>query len=361
MNRSKASLAAATVSLLLAGTAMSAELKQIATIAIPGNPLKSFDISQVDPKARQMYFADRDNAAIDIFDTKTNSFIGRAGKFIGVTMKGPKVDNDHSGPDGVQKIGGQVWGGDGNSTVQIIDVASKATVATISTGGTARLDEMAYDPKDGVFIGVNNADDPPFATLISTKPDHKILGKIVFENATDGAEQPAYNPNDGMFYMSVPELNKDPKKGAIAVINPKTAKLVKMLPIDMCHPAGLAKGPGDNLVVGCGANGKEGMPPVTGVINVKTGAVVLVPEIGGADMVNYNAHNNQYYTASRSQPGGAVIGVIDAKTNKLVQKIDTHGGYPHSVTSDEATGYVYVPVGTVDGGDGTIHVYAPAK
>ena len=38
MIRSKASLAAATVSLLLAGTAMSAELKQIATIAIPGNP-----------------------------------------------------------------------------------------------------------------------------------------------------------------------------------------------------------------------------------------------------------------------------------------------------------------------------------
>ena len=361
MSRKNTGLVTLAAGMLMAGTAFAGELKQVATIAVPGKPLNSFDIIRVDPTARRLYFADRENTSVDVVDTKTNTFVSHAGSFVGVVMKGPKVDNDHSGPDGVQLVGGQVWAGDGNSTVQIIDVASMKTLATISTGGKARVDEMAYDPKDGVFLGVNNADEPPFATLISTKPDHKILGKVVFADATDGAEQPAYNAKDGLFYMSIPELKKDPKKGAVAVIDPRTAKLVKMLPVDNCHPSGIAMGPGDNLVVGCNASGKEGMPPVTAVMNWKTGAVVaMVPEIGGADMVDYNAKNNQYYTASRLQPGGPVLGVIDAGTNKLVQKIAIHGGYPHSVTSDEASGMVYVPVGVVGGGDGTIHVYAPA-
>ena len=185
-----AGLATLAANVLIAGTASAGELKQVATIAVPGKPLNSFDISRVDPTARRMYFADRENSAVDVFDTRTNTFVGRAGTFVGVVMKGAKVDNAHSGPDGVQVVGGEVWAGDGDSTVHIIDAASMKTVATISTGGKARVDEMAYDPQHEVFLGVNNANEPPFATLISTKPDHKIIGKIVFEGATDGAEQP---------------------------------------------------------------------------------------------------------------------------------------------------------------------------
>ena len=52
--------------------------------------------------------------------------------------------------------------------------------------------------------------------------------------------------------------------------------------------------------------------------------------------------------------------MIDAATNKLVQKIAITGGNPHSVASSEADGHVFVPVGVSGGGDGTIHVYAPA-
>jgi DNA-binding beta-propeller fold protein YncE len=89
--------------------------------------------------------------------------------------------------------------------------------------------------------------------------------------------------------------------------------------------------------------------------------VATVPGIGGSDMVNYNKRNGQYYTASRDNPGGPALGVIDASSNKLVQTIPFKGGTPHSVTSSEANGHVYVPVGTAGGGDGTIHVFAPAS
>ncbi len=347
---------------MLAGPLWAAELKQVGTIEIPGQKLTTFDISYIDPSSGLYYFADRSNKGIDIFDTKTDTFVGRVGSFVGVAMKDGKPDNDASGPDGVLFDGKSIWAGDGDSTLKIIDPSTKTTTATIKTGGTTRVDEMAYDPKDEVVIGVNNAEDPPFATLVSTKPDHTILGKVVFDDAGDGAEQPAYNPADGLFYLSIPQIGKDPKKGGVAVIDPKSTKLVKMLPVDNCHPAGIAFGPDDNFVLGCTADGKDDMPAVTVIMNARTGAVVAsVPGLGGEDMVNYNARNNQYYTASRDNPGGPVLGIIDAASNKLVQTIPQKGGAPHSVTSSEATGRVYLPVGGAAGGDGMIHVYAPAS
>ena len=341
--------------------AIAAELKPVATIDVPGTKLANFDISFVDPATGRYYLADRSNKAIDIFDTAKDAYLGRVGSFVGAVMKDGKVDNDTSGPDGVLVVGSEIWAGDGDSTVKVIDPATGKTTATLPSGGKTRVDEMAYDSKDNAFIAVNNAEDPPFATVTSTKSDHAVIGKIVFTDAGDGAEQPAYNPDDGMFYMSIPQVGQDPKKGAVAVIDPKTGKLVKMLPVEGCHPAGIAFGPGGNFVLGCNANGKT-MPAETVIMNAKSGAVVAtVPGIGGADMVNYNARNGQYYTASRDNPGGPALGVIDAKTNSLVQIIPIKGGNPHSVTSSEANGHVYVPVGAVGGGDGTIHVFAPAS
>lgn len=337
--------------------AHAAELKEVGTIVVPGEKLMNFDISFIDQATQTYYLADRSNKSIDIFDVKSDKFTARVPGFVGVVMKNGKPNNDASGPDGVVLAGKEIWAGDGDSTVKVIDAASLKVSSVVKTGGTTRLDEMAFDPKDQVFIGVNNAEDPPFATVVSTKSDHAIIGKVSFSEATDGAEQPQYNPMDGLFYMSIPELGKDARKGAIAVIDPKTAKLVKMIPVENCHPAGLAFGPDGNFVLGCGADGKE-MPAVTTIMNAKTGAVVAVVEgVGAADMVDYNARNGQYYTASRNNPGGPVLGVIDAKTNKLVQTIKLPaGGNPHSVASSEATGKVYVPVGS----DGSIHIFAPA-
>ncbi|HEX4766624.1 MAG TPA: hypothetical protein VH414_10160 [Lichenihabitans sp.] len=348
-----------TATVALTGPAAATELKQVGTIEIPGQPMTSFDISFIDQATGRYYFADRSNKAVDIFDTKTERFIGRADGFVGAIMKdGGKVNTHVSGPDGVLFADGAIWAGDGDSTVKIIDPATFKTTAAISTGGKTRMDEIAFDPKDHVFIGVNNNEDPPYATLISTKPDHAVIGRLVFNDATDGVEQSAYNPDDGLFYMSIPEFDKDPKKGGVAVIDPLTAKLLKVLPVENCNPAGLAFGPGGNFILGCQADGKE-MPAETVIMNAKSGSVVaVIPGIGGSDMVNYNAKNGQYYTASWYNPGGSVLGVIDAVTNRLVQTIPLGGG-THSVTSSEATGHVYVPVGATDGGDGTIHIFAP--
>src|SRR5258708_2535692 len=264
----------------------SGKLKQIGTIANPAGPIDEFDIGFVDQKSQRYYLADRSNKSVDIFDAKTDKFIGSVGGFVGVIMKNGKPNNDVSGPDGVLVIGSEAWAGDGDSTMKVIDLKTNKIVDTIKTGGESRVDEMAYDAKDGVFIGVNNAEEPPYATLVSTKPGHKILAKITFEDATDGAEQPAYNPADGLFYVAIPELTKDAKKGGVAVIDPRKRKLVKMLTVENCHPNGLEFGANGNFALGCTANGKDGMPAIITVMNAKTGKEVKnVADIGGAGEV----------------------------------------------------------------------------
>ena len=223
---------------------------------------------------------------------------------------------------------------------------------------------MSFDPKDHVVFVVNNNEDPPFATLLSSKSGHEVVGKLVFSSATDGLEQSQYNPNDGLFYLSLPEIDHDGSKGGVAVIDPLTAKLLKIIPVENCHPTGFAFGPNDNFILGCdttqskAADGKP-IPSQTVIMNAKSGAVVAtIPGLNGSDQGDYNAKNGQYYTASWYNPGNPALGVIDAKTNKLVQTIPLGGG-AHSVASSEVTGHVYVPVGKADGGDGTVHVYAP--
>jgi DNA-binding beta-propeller fold protein YncE len=353
------------LTLILAGLCTAAasvnatELESVASIAIPGATLTNFDISFIDQASQRYYFADRSNKSIDVFDVRTDRFIARVEGFVGVHLKNGKPHGDTSGPDGVLSTGSEIWAGDGNSTVKVIDATTLQVRAVLQTGGSARLDEMAYDPKDQVFIGVNNAEEPPYATLISTQEGHRVIGKLQFPEATHGAEQPQYNAEDGMFYMAIPELNNAPEKGGVAVIDPRTAKLVRMLSVEHCRPAGLAFGPNGNFLLGCSADGKN-MPPVLTIMNAHSGQVVaVVPGIGGADMVDYNHHNGQYYAASRSNPQGPVLAVIDARTNTLVQTLALPGGGPHSLASSEISGKVYVPVGALNGGDGTIHVFAP--
>jgi hypothetical protein len=340
------------------GSAHAAELKEIATIPIPGEKLLGWDISFVDQASQRYYLADQSNRAVDIFDTKENTYLGRVAGFVGRVIEDGKPNRNKSGPDGIVALGDRAWAGDGDSTLKVLDLKAMKLNDAIATGGKTRLDEMAFDPKDEVLIAVNNAEDPPFATLFSTRPDHKVVGKIVFSDATDGAEQPAYNPGDGMFYVAIPEIRKDPGKGGVAVIDPKSGKIIKTLSNEMCHPHGLAFGPSQNFVLGCSANGKNGMPPVILVMNATTGATVAtIADIGGADMVAYSARNNQYYIGGAGMPGGGTLGVIDAKTNQLVQKLAMPGGgTPHSLAVDETTGHVFVPSNAEGGGCGCIQV-----
>ncbi len=326
--------------LMAFGSAASAQgLKQIGKIDVPGTTLDNYDIGFVDTATHHYYLADRTNKSIDIFDSKAEKFLGRVAGFVGNASKG-----DVSGPDGVLAFGNEVWAGDGDSTVKVIDVKNLKVIDTISTGGKKRADEVAYDPKHHVFIIANDADEPPFLTLISTKPGHKILGKVVVERATDGIEQPYYNAKTGKFYVAIPQLDKDDHKGGIIVIDPVTAKLEKTIEVADCRPQGFDGGPGTHAILGCNAGSKGSkIPHLTAVWDFKTEKVVATTDkFGGADMATYNAKLGLYIVGGREAPGGPAIGVIDAKTNAWVANLPAPPN-PHSVAANNENGHVYVP------------------
>jgi DNA-binding beta-propeller fold protein YncE len=145
--------------------------------------------------------------------------------------------------------------------------------------------------------------------------------------------------------MSIPELKGDKSTGGIALIDPLKGEVTGVMKISDCAPAGLARGPGHNLVIGCSAGGKESkLKPVTLIVNGDSGAeVATIPDIGTADEVAYSAKNDQYYITGRDMPNGSVLGVIDARTNTLIQSIPT-GGDAHSVAASDVNGHVFVPL-----------------
>src|SRR6266852_970628 len=105
------------------GAPTNTETKCLTAVQIPGNPLRSYDISWVNPHRAEYYLADRSNAGIDIIDTHHLAFKRRLGGFVGVKLNANgTVNNDISGPDGVVTHGRWLYAGDGDSTLKVFDL-----------------------------------------------------------------------------------------------------------------------------------------------------------------------------------------------------------------------------------------------
>ena len=382
------------------------QTKCLTAVQIPGNPLRSFDISWVNPDRAEYYLGDRSNAGITIIDTHTLAFKRTIGGFVGIVLAGSAVNNNLSGPDGVTSHGRWLYAGDGNSTLKVIDLnapTASAIKQIISTGGTTRLDEMALTTNGRLLLGANNAEDPPFGTLFNANGDAatsnvSIIGKITVDPtiipAGQGAsiEQPAWDPKTARFLVSVPQIANNPTgctfgaggptpcQGGLLVIDPTTiagpttigafnaATNTGVVALHDCGPNGASVGPHDNVMLGCNP-GNVGTNVTTQVINAKSKNFVEVGNITGSDEVWYNAGDHRYYlgaskdcaTLSVPCPTGATqkaaLGVVNAETNVLIEKIPQSSN-SHSVAADSNRNLIFVPqvapVATVGaGGDVT--------
>jgi hypothetical protein len=349
------------------------------TIPFPNTaqPLFGFDISWLDASTQRYYLADRSNKAIDVVDAKNGIFLKQIpGGFAGVKFdaKGA-ANNDISGPNGVVTSGHWLFVTDAPSRVVSIDLDTDLIVDTVFTSTSPnRADEVAYDPVSGTLLAVNNADDPPFATLISVDKNTGKLtlgARITFDaahgvDASNGAEQPVWDSATRHFYISIPQIGPNVADGAVARISPVAGAVDAVFPVQFCQPAGLTLGPKQDLLLGCSvvfdtagntwsAADANSAAPASVIMDAGNGRVEkTVMGVSGSDEVWFNSGDGRYYLAARNQPGGPVLGVIDAKGETLTQVVPTinvpgkanvfPAGTAHSVAANPHNNHVFVPL-----------------
>jgi hypothetical protein len=389
------------------------------THASPNTKLFAFDISWVDNANNGLYYlADRSNAALDVVDT-TGAFTGTPDTLFGqiggpaVGFQGDTGNTNTSGPDGVTAFFPCIFAGDGNSRVVSFNGSVNFTVpvSSMSTGGAFRADEMAFDPKDRLLLAINNADTPPFGTLINVSASCVLSQpKTIFftaangVNATNGAEQPVWDPTTQRFYVSIPEINGPGDgtgpNGGVARINPANGAIETVYPVNFMQPAGLTLGPNGDLLVGSNSvfdtSGKKctavvpAPSPTTGtaaqmapahpatctgiaapqvaICNPGKGctgnSLVSVPGVGGGDEVFFNSGDGNYYVTAGNDPVGPVFGVVASVVNTLTQLVPTlpptpqvplvppvgtrttliSSGTAHSIAASSKSNHVYVPL-----------------
>jgi hypothetical protein len=376
-------------------------VKLLTTIPIPptaanvGQNFYSYDISFVDQKTEMYYLADRSNNVVDVIDASSAAFVTQLSAnppFAGfvsaadcAAKPGGNPGGSCVGPNGVVSWGNWLFVTDGNSRVVTIDLRNGNTVGDVQTkaGDPNRADELAYDPKDGIILSINNADTIPFGALIQVNKSTgalTLLKTIPFLNATNGAEQPIWNPADGHFYLSIPQINGVASTGAVYKIHPKTGAIEVAAEIDFCSPAGLSLGPDQTALIGCNVvfdvdgnvwntTGNITANPQVVILSLKTGSILFhVFGAGVGDEVWYNSGDNNYYATGSGSPfrplpaatafGTTPMAVIDAATGDFVQTLATYNtpavgttntppnhpaGTSHSVAANAKNNLVFVP------------------
>jgi DNA-binding beta-propeller fold protein YncE len=348
----------------------------------------SFDISAVDTVKGRYYFTDRNNKSVDVFDTKTNTFIkqitgGFAGCDTGPTCAG--ANNDKSGPDGLNIIPGTtfIYVGDVNS-VKIIDTQTDTVVKTIAIGGASglRADEGCYDPDHKIYMINSPGETPPFATFIDTTTQ-KIIATILWTDpgtgplgppsagleacAYDHATASFYNNNDGSTANPHGQVDVIPASFVLTgtpaapvtltLPVPTAGNGFKIFPLGNCDPTGIDLGPGTDLGVMC-RQGTTGSLLTFLILNRTTGAVLATLNAGGGDQITYDVASNRWYLASSrftanglAAVGGActaavpctpLLFVVDGTTRQIVASVAT-GNNAHSVGVDPDNHQAFLP------------------
>ena len=201
---------------------------------------------------------------------------------------------------------------------------------------------MTYDARDQIVVVANGSErdfskkNAPFLSFISTKQGKgydQIIKTLLFPHA-DALEQPMWNPFDGKLYVTVPASDQN-TTGEVDVIDPTTLKITPIA-TPTCEDAGLAFVNRNLAAVGC-ASGKQI------ILNVSTHHMIRIP-VTSVDIVAATDHY-LYFASYGSNTQAPQLAVTDLVGHLLQEIPISH--ISHTVTVDNATGHVYVPL---DGG-----------
>lgn len=342
-----------------------------------------FDLGLV--VGNRYYVTDRNNAAVDVFDTGTSAQIAQIKGTGANAFAGAHSDNSISGPDGINAVGNLLYVGDVNS-VKVVDPNSLQVTKTIVVGATGkRADEGCVDAVHGIYM-ISTPEAPvPFSTFIDTKTQ-TVVGTVTYTDAAGaasaGLEQCRYDAAADTFYVNNDGTTAHPHGELVAMpgasiraipvggsANYTTLAGLRTYDEGNCDPTGLALGPNGDIAVNC-REGTTGAPLLVQIFNRSTGALLSSLNAGGGDQLEYDSATNRYYSAasrwtatgaaatdgacSAASPCTPVLQIIDAATRQVVARVPT-GNNAHSVAIDPATSKAFLPVssGKSPGGCGT--------
>jgi hypothetical protein len=337
----------------------------------------SFDLGLV--SGGRYYVTDRNNAAVDVFDTSTSAQVAQikgvgANAFAGIGKNSAgAADNSISGPNGINAVGSLIYVGDVNS-VKIIDPAAQQVIKTIVVGSSGkRADEGCVDAVHGLYMISTPEADTPFSTFINTATQ-SVVAQVTFTDASGapsaGLEQCRYDPGTDTFYVNNDGTTANPHGELVAMpgaairaipagatVNYTALPGMREFGEGNCDPTGLALGPGTDVAIGC-REGTTGAPLLVLIMNRTNGAILASINAGGGDQIEYDAATNRYYNAasrwtasgnaaangacSATSPCLPVLAIIDAGTRTLVTQLSS-GNNAHSVAVDAATGKAFLP------------------
>ena len=403
--------------------AISQAQSTLAVTGISSTVVFSFDLGVVDPATHMYYVTDRTNKSITGINLTNNTgfqFKPAGVAFAGcnstsfnpstnpltvtpmpgctniVTPAGTQVvNNDASGPDGLDIVGPNLYAGDVNA-LWILDKGTGALVKKIvipSNPTGLRADEGCFDKFNNLYAIATPGDNNPFMTIIDTVTQ-LIVAKVVmdqpvgtpsggleacFFDSTAPGNGTLWLNNDGSTVNPDGEVNGISVASLIALKPGGPAQVVQFTALAnhviyplpaLCSPTGIAQGPGNHLGAMCrpGAGAVPGATnsldfvimdrtAPTNLTTTPTNIVATVVGAGGGDQIAYDPVSNKWYLAdSRSTPtrkscgaGTATcpltpkLGVVNAAAPYNIVAMIPTGNNSHSVAVDSGLGKVISP------------------
>jgi len=383
----------------------------------------SFDLGVYDSATGKYYVTDRTNKAIDWLDVnnglvvnqfKPAGLTGCAGQMTvspgGVVAQNVAiptctntaagifpsftVNNDQSGPDGIDIVGNTLFVGDVNKLL-VLNKTTGAVIANIPIASTPtglRADEGCFDPVNHLYAISTPGDNNPFMTILDTTnaeanpptaPTVKArrimdnpagtasggLEACVFDTGPGGTGKLFVN-NDGNNAVpgspasrgemdGIPVTSLTPLTGGGNVQYTTLAGISQYPLTDVgatgeCDPTGIALGPGTDIGAMC-RTGTIGRSLNFLILDKTTGAVAAtVAGAGGGDQITYDAVSGNWFlgtsrmTASGNSCGGGSaacpltpkVTIVNGASRTLSGKVPS-GNNSHSMAT--GGGLVFSP------------------
>jgi len=276
----------------------------------------AFDGAALDPTARRLYLADRNDKGVDVVDLASS-----APRFVATVPVAAYPNGLAMAPDRHRLYAGLAGG-----VVAVIDTdpSSKTALTVVDrvTVNQTSVDLLDYSAAAGRLFAATAKDGQVVAIDPATD---KVVNQFALN---EPVEQARYDAADHMLYVT------SPSGDTLLRVDPGYGEVVRRFPIPKCHASGLAINPAHQVaLVACSGS--------IAVFDLASGTYTVSRAVQGGDIITYDAPADRFVVASPHGPKDSAVGVFGGDGSFL-------GSVPadptaHAAVFDAASGRVFAP------------------